>query len=142
MERPSAEHAQWLQDFATAVRRRDLEAGRALCDGAIHSFGTVCWRSEDLDTLVREQWEQIWPHTRDFDFDSETVRAAASGDVAVLVTTWSSRGLDADGTLFPRRGRATIVLGRQGDDWKAIHTHFSLDPATRGPGTVREPGRG
>ena len=128
IERPGWDCEQWLRNFAACVRRRDLEAGRALCDPDILSFGTVCWRSENLDALVREQWEQVWSATEDFDFDYETTRAVVSEGVAALLTTWTSIGFAADGARFPRRGRATIVLHRTDDTWRAVHTHFSMDP--------------
>lgn len=128
MDRPNSEHEQWLRDFADAVRRADLDAGRALCEQGILSFGTVCWRSENLDMLVRDQWEHIWNTTQGFDFDYDAVRALACDDMVTLLTTWQSNGTDEQGGTFPRRGRATIVLRRRDNVWKAAHTHFSMDP--------------
>jgi len=117
--------AAWLRDFASAVRERDLAAGRALFDAGVVAFGTLCPRANGLDELVAKQWHPVWSETDGFDFDLDGVVAAVDGAHAVVAATWSSRQRDAGGA---RRGRATLVLRRTGGRWRAVHTHFSLMP--------------
>jgi hypothetical protein len=48
--------------------------------------------------------------------------------LAIAVVGWASTGIAADGTRFPRPGRATVVVRRTSVDepWLGVHTHFSL----------------
>lgn len=119
--------ASWMRRFAAAVRKRDFAAGQALCLPDIVSFGTVCNRCEDLNGLVEGQWHVVWPRTRGFEFDYDSARAWADGDLAGVVTTWKSEGLGPQGP-FPRSGRATILLRKSAGGWLACHTHLSMDP--------------
>ena len=84
-----------------------------------------------LDALVDRQWREIWPTIRNFRFDEDALSCIGGEDasVVVVVSTWRSLGLKAAGEAFERRGRATIVLRRDGGRLRAVHTHLSL---TRG----------
>jgi ketosteroid isomerase-like protein len=118
----------WLKDFSEAVRKRDFASGENLFEDGTVSFGTVCFRAENLDELVARQWRRVWPRTADFDFDYASARAIVTGDSATVVTGWRSSGFDHDGNSVERSGRATIVLQKSAAGWKAIHTHFSISP--------------
>jgi ketosteroid isomerase-like protein len=118
----------WMRAFSEAVRKRDFASGRELFDDRVMSFGTVCVRAETLDDLASRQWSVIWPNTRGFEFEYESSRALVGEGQATVMAHWSSAGLGAGGALFQRRGRATIVLAHDGLRWKAVHTHFSINP--------------
>lgn len=126
-----AEVLVWLDAFASRVRERDLDGGRALFDEACRSFGTRGEVLDGLDDLVERQWRPTWTSTQGFAFDPATVRviSAVDGSQAVVTGCWSSDGVREDGSTFPRRGRATIVVvpGAEGD-LRAVHSHFSESP--------------
>jgi ketosteroid isomerase-like protein len=122
---------EWLHAFARAVRDRDFERGRELFSKDVIGFGTVCCRADGLDRLASDQWNRIWPNTTGFDFAYDSIRTETEGRQAVIMATWSSTGIRADGSAFRREGRATIVLQHQATGWKAVHTHFSLTPDAR-----------
>lgn len=118
----------WLRSFSKAVRERDFTTGKGLFDERVMAFGTVCCRAENLQELFTNQWQLIWPNTKDFDFEYATARTTTDQNLAVIVTEWQSTGFDVAKKEFVRHGRATIVLQRAGSIWKAVHTHFSLTP--------------
>jgi ketosteroid isomerase-like protein len=118
----------WLKEFSTAVRRQDFTAGKKLFAGGANSFGTVCARMDSLDELVARQWRQVWPKTKDFDFDYDTARAVVTGELATILTGWRSDSFDAEKKTVERAGRATIVLQPSAIGWRAVHTHFSINP--------------
>jgi ketosteroid isomerase-like protein len=123
-----ADVAAWLGAFARAVRERDFAAGRSLFDPHAVAFGTLCPRAGDLDVLVEKQWRPIWNATEGFDFDYATALAALDGAQAVVATTWASRDAGSRGARAQRRGRATLVLRRDAAGWRAVHSHFSMEP--------------
>jgi ketosteroid isomerase-like protein len=118
----------WLESFATAVRARRYDRGRRLFDQQVMGFGTRAARVDGLDALEARQWREIWETTRDFRFDLESARFESVDGQAWVGALWSSTGLLPCGGTFPRSGRATIVLVRRPEGWRAVHTHFSLDP--------------
>jgi ketosteroid isomerase-like protein len=121
----------WLRLFSQAVRDRNLTEGKNLFDENVVSFGTVCFRVESLDDLAARQWQLIWPKTKKFEFDYDSARAIVDANLAVIMADWSSTGFNSDNLPFPRRGRATIALKKSASAWKAVHTHFSMDPAQK-----------
>lgn len=127
----------WLRAFSTAVRRRDFAAAEPLFDQDVVSFGTVCVHAGTLDELMAHQWHIVWPNTEGFAFDVSSVRIDEAPGQTVVISTWSSTGFDAEGGPVPRRGRATIVLRNVGEEWKAVHTHFSLRPSSRNDPVLR-----
>jgi ketosteroid isomerase-like protein len=118
----------WLRDFAACVRARDFDRGRILCSQDIVSFGTVVHIAVGLEQLINQQWSHVWNVTQDFDFDYEHMHIGASDDLAWVASPWASRGFAEDGSNYLREGRATIVLRREHDGWRGIHTHFSTRP--------------
>ena len=123
----------WMRAFASCVRERDFARGRELFADDVSSFGTAARRARGLAVLERDQWRRVWPETEGFEFDVDTMDVVASDDrslVAVLAG-WQSRGVAEDGTTFPRRGRATVLLARRPGaphGYEAVHSHFSLVP--------------
>ncbi len=120
----------WMERFAKAVRERDFEKGKSLCVADIHSFGTVCDRADSLEELAANQWLQVWPATRDFDFDYGSVKCEREGSLVVVTARWTSREDFSNETSQLRRGRVTMVLREIEGTWLATHTHFSLNPST------------
>jgi ketosteroid isomerase-like protein len=119
---------EWLREFAVAVRTRDFSSGRRLCSNNIVAFGTVSFRTDNLDELLLQQWQPVWNSTRGFDFDYESVNLELQDNLAVVMATWHSIGTCPNGSEFNRRGRATIILKRNENQWHAFHTHFSMQP--------------
>jgi ketosteroid isomerase-like protein len=128
MEALDGDIRDWLESFSAAVRARCYECGRDLFDPAVLGFGTRAARADGLDALEARQWRKIWETTRDFRFDLGSARCESAGERAWIGATWSSTGLLPGGATFPRSGRATIVLVRTPDGWRAVHTHFSMAP--------------
>src|SRR5580704_5267250 len=119
----------WLEKFAGAVRAKDFAAGRALCQPHVFSFCTVVSNADGLDELESRQWRGVWNATHGFKFDLSSLRCGGRGGVFWAASTWSSFGKDAHQQDFLRCGRATIILQGHGPDLRAVHTHFSLEPA-------------
>jgi ketosteroid isomerase-like protein len=128
MESLEREIQDWLESFATAVRARCYDCGRRLFDRGVLGFGTRAERVDGLDALESRQWREIWETTRDFRFDLGSARCDSTGHQAWVGALWSSTGLRPGGATFPRCGRATIVLVRRPEGWRAVHTHFSMAP--------------
>ena len=122
--------ADWLRTFSAAVRDRDFSAGGRLFDDGVVSFGTVCFRANNLNELAARQWQVVWPHTEEFEFEYPSAIGFLSNGQATLVAGWQSKGIANGRPAFQRRGRATIVLRQTSAGWKAVHTHFSLEPVT------------
>ena len=131
MQRLTANLEKWLKHFAEIVRQRDYVAARRLFDNEVVSFGTVCFRADNLDALVTKQWRAAWTITKDFDFDYTSARVLLEGSQAVVVSSWSATGVKRDGGEVKCRGRATIVLHNDVRGWRALHTHYSLWPEGR-----------
>ena len=75
------------------------------------------------------QWDNVWPRTADFSFDLDNtaVLVSADGNMATVVTPWTSTGFQPDGSSFDRPGWATLILARQAEGrWLGIHSHMSL----------------
>lgn len=110
----------------------DLDGAAALFDRGVVGYGTKANEALGLDVLMANQWRQIWPNIDRFAFDHEGAHVWSSPDglLGVIAAGWRSLGRRADGTTFPRRGRATVVVGRAGpaEPWLGLHTHVSLEP--------------
>lgn len=121
----------WFTCFQKFVREVDYDAGKAICAPDVLGFGSVANVAYGLDTLVREQWMQIWPNSRDFTYRMDQLKVGSSGNTGWGACTWESTGIFPDGTEFPRSGRVTIVFEKRNEKWLAIHTHYSMFPSER-----------
>ncbi len=121
----------WLESWAECVRRVDPERARVLFAPTLRAFGTRVFCADGRDTVEQLQWLYVWPRTRGFGFEIESLEGWLSDDRSqgCVAVPWRSTGVDSEGVEFERRGRATIVLARAGETWTALHTHFSIDPA-------------
>jgi ketosteroid isomerase-like protein len=119
----------WLTRFSACVREVDYAAGHDFWHPDVVIFGTYQELVRGLTAWTETQWDNVWPRTADFAFDlaNTEVMASVEGDMAVLITPWTSTGFHRDGSRFQRPGRATIVLSRQADGrWLGVHSHMSL----------------
>jgi len=122
----------WFRHLEACVRAVDYQAARPIFAPEVVGFGTFGAILEGLEVLVADQWRNVWPNIEAFTFDLDTLHWGAEGDLAWAVCVWNSQGRRADGTAFPRPGRATVILQRRADAWLAVHTHFSLFPSELG----------
>lgn len=122
----------WMARWAEAIRNLDYDTGRELFAGDVVAFGTWTGAMRGIDDLVADQWMQVWPHTRGFEFIDPVVVAQVQ-DLAAVATEWRSEGKSAEG-WFERQGRATLVLVRAEGDIACVHSHFSLVPGTDSQG--------
>jgi len=121
----------WFDTWSGYVAALDFESARPIMADNVVGFGTWMDTVEGRDNLVEKQWMSIWPTIRDFRFMTETLQVRVSPDrlFAIAVLVWNSTGFHEDGESYPRPGRATVGLQRDGIDapWKANHTHLSLN---------------
>ena len=119
----------WLSRFAVCVREEDYASAYPFWHDGIVIFGTYRELVRSRQAWTDTQWDNVWPRTEGFAFDLAQTLVLASGDggMAVAIAPWMSTGFHADGTSFPRPGRATIVLAKQADGrWVGVHSHMSL----------------
>ena len=120
----------WLERFSTYVRDVDYAAARPLFHPDILAFGTHRDVIPGLAAWQATQWDNVWPKTSDFRFDTGAARVLVSADatMATVVVPWMSTGYHQDGTPFERPGRATMVFQRENGVWLCTHSHMSLNP--------------
>ena len=122
---------EWLATWQGFVRGRDFDHARHLFSPDVLGFGSVATVAGSLDELEGSQWRRVWPQLGDFTFEDDHLAVVLSSDrlLAAVAVTWTSTWVD-NGSERPRPGRASIVLARTavGDPWRAVHTHFSLNP--------------
>lgn len=109
------------------MRRCDFAGARDLFAPDAVGFGTGVPVALGLHALEQCQWRRVWQSTGGFTFRLEEMHCFGGPDGLCVAITWESVGVRADGSTFPRSGRATLVLvGRE--RLEAAHSHFSLDP--------------
>lgn len=123
----------WLDTFARCVREQDFDGGRAMFSEDVIGYGTWTDRMVGMDSLLNNQWSNVWPRTEGFTFDREHtdfwLDNAEEPTQCTIAALWSSTGIAEDGERFNRKGRSTIVLQRAPNgEWCATHTHFSFFP--------------
>ncbi len=121
----------WLATWQVLICQRDFDRARRLFAPDVLGFGSVATVARSLDELETSQWRRVWPALGSFTFEDDdlTILVAADRLQAAVAVTWSSTWADG-GDERPRPGRASIVLARTAPDasWRAVHTHFSLNP--------------
>ncbi|MDH3684217.1 MAG: nuclear transport factor 2 family protein [Acidimicrobiia bacterium] len=127
----------WLAGWGREVAGEDFAAASKRFASDVIGYGTKATVARGLDALRAEQWRAVWPNIDGFAFDSDGADVWVAGDglMGIIAARWDSLGRRADGSSFPRGGRATVVLQRanRDDPWLGRHTHFSLEPVD--PGT-------
>lgn len=88
----------WLKRFAACVRAVDYAAARPFWHPDIISFGTYQELIRGRERWIETQWDNVWPRTADFAFDLENtvVMASADGNMATVITPWTSTGFHTD----------------------------------------------
>ena len=119
----------WLERFAGYVRDVDYAAARPLFHPDVLAFGTHRDVIAGLARLADDAWDNVWPKTSDFRFDTNAARVLVSADntMATVVAPWTSTGYHQDGSTFERPGRATMIFQRDGERWLCTHSHMSLN---------------
>ena len=127
----------WLSAWGTEVAAVDFDAAEHRFAEDVVGFGTRATVARGLGDLRADQWSHVWPAIAGFGFGADGADVWVSPDrrMAVIGAGWHSTGRSEQGESFPRNGRATVVLTRDGVDlpWVGRHTHFSLQPLD--PGT-------
>ncbi|MCZ6728931.1 MAG: nuclear transport factor 2 family protein [SAR324 cluster bacterium] len=122
---------EWFTELGKHVAAVNYTAGRDLFDADAVGFGTYMTFADGLDALESQQWRSVWSTIEDFRFNLDALRVGVSGDgrSAFALLTFDSTGIAQDGAKFPRPGRVTVIFGRAepGREWKAVHTHLSLN---------------
>jgi ketosteroid isomerase-like protein len=129
-----AHFVDWLERFSGFVREVDYASARPLFHPDVLAFGTHRDVIPGLEAWQDTQWDNVWPKTSDFRFDTKAAHVLVSADnsMAVVVVPWTSTGYAKDGTTFDRPGRATMVFNRQDGNhasanWLCTHSHMSLN---------------
>ena len=117
----------WLEVFAGHVRAVDYAAARPMWHADVLAFGTHRDVMQGLETAIATQWDNVWPRTADFAFDLTNTHVLAAGGMAVAIAPWTSTGFQPGGEKFDRPGRATMVFQRDGEAWRCVHSHMSLN---------------
>jgi len=119
----------WMERFAGYVREVDYAAARPLFHPDILAFGTHRDIISGLATWQATQWDNVWPKTSDFRFDTDAARILVSADntMATVVVSWTSTGYTQNGAAFARPGRATMVFHNESGAWLCTHSHMSLN---------------
>ena len=119
----------WLATFAGYVRDVDYAAARPLFHPDVLAFGTHRDVIAGLGVWQATQWDNVWPKTSDFMFDTGAARVLVSADktMATVVVPWTSTGYHQDGSTFERPGRASMVFHKRRRRWLCTHSHMSLN---------------
>jgi ketosteroid isomerase-like protein len=120
--------SEWLLRFSAAVREQEYAKGRELFALDVIAYGTFSVALEGLESLEANQWRHIWPATRNFSFDLDSVKCKGNSEFIWIGATWHSQGCCASGDWFDRHGRASFVLEQRDGKWVAIHSHHSISP--------------
>jgi ketosteroid isomerase-like protein len=120
----------WFKQLSDCVQAVDFEAAYPLFADDLVAFGTFSDFVSERPTVVKEQWQNVWPTIRNFRWRLDGVKAIVSPDrlSAMGLAIFDSDGFAENGARFDRPGRATVGFARKaaGDPWVAVHTHMSL----------------
>ncbi len=119
----------WLETFSGYVRDVDYAAARPLFHPDVLAFGTHRDIISGLAAWQSTQWDNVWPKTSDFRFDTKATRILVSSDntMATVIAPWTSTGYSQDGAPFDRPGRATMIFNKRDSVWLCTHSHMSLN---------------
>src|ERR1044072_4530440 len=100
----------WLERFAGYVREVDYDAARPLFHPDILAFGTHRDIISGLAALQATQWDNVWPKTSDFRFDTDGARVLGSADntMATVAVSWASPGYPQDRPPLDRAGAVPL----------------------------------
>jgi len=131
----------WLVGFSDCVNQCDYGVAKTLFGDVVLYYGIhanlIHWGND----LADEEWSKEWPYIKDFKWIMEKRLVFASTVPAMHLAClgWTSNGYAADGKVFKRSGRATLLLSKRNTPLKCHHGHFTLNPGvpfhTYGPST-------
>jgi ketosteroid isomerase-like protein len=113
-----------LTTFTEAVRSNDIDSGRLLFDDTVVGYGALTARMCGLRDLVEQQWRPTWRRVARWRV-TQVDLIERSDALAALAICWERVNNDDHAVV---RGRATLVLRREDDQWRCVHSHFSQDP--------------
>jgi hypothetical protein len=120
------EALEWLKSFEIAVKNREFGKAQALYDSQAALFGTLVIKSTSIEDYRKNQWENIWNSSKNFQF-TEILRIDVFDSVAIISAIWENTSL-VNEDWIERSGRATLCFIKVKEEVKAIHSHFSLTP--------------
>jgi ketosteroid isomerase-like protein len=120
----------WLREWQALINSGDLETAKPLFSDDVIAYGSLTPVMTGRADLMERQWSSMWPRIKDFAFSEDTIHILADEGMRVVTvaTLWRSLGLRRDGSTYERRGRATLVLRREGQRYLCVHSHFSMEP--------------
>src|SRR6201989_1794777 len=89
---------EWLETFSGYVREVDYASARPLFHPDVLAFGTHRDVIPGLAEWQATQWDNVWPKTTDFTFDTAGTHVLVSkdGTMATVVAPWTSTGYHQD----------------------------------------------
>lgn len=118
---------EWLEQWQNFINASDFLGAREMFSENVTAFGTVAGSVQGLNELEARQWRIVWPRIKNFRFGTPVV-VTSTATTHGLAITWSSLGVAASGRLYPRSGRATLLLQDMGGHLVCVHSHFSMEP--------------
>ena len=84
----------WLEIFSGYVQEVDYASARPLFHPDVLAFGTHRDVIPGLAEWQATQWDNVWPKTSDFRFDTKGTHVLVSADntMATVVAPWTSTG--------------------------------------------------
>src|SRR4029450_13299657 len=84
----------WLETFSGYVREVDYASARPLFHPDVLAFGTHRDLIPGPPEWQATQWDNVWPRTSDFRFDTQGMHVLVSADhtMATVVAPWTSTG--------------------------------------------------
>src|ERR1700750_2504427 len=82
---------EWLEMFAGHVREVDYASARPLFHPEVLAFGTHRDVIPGLDAWIATQWDNVWPKTTGFRFDTSAAQILVSRDnsMACVIVPWT-----------------------------------------------------
>src|SRR5262245_31472614 len=108
----------WLRKWQALINLGDFERAKPLFSEDVVAFGSLTAVMSGKEDLVEHQWSSVWPRIKDFAFTYDSLHTFAdeARHVVTAAMLWRSLGRRRDGSWYERRGRATLVLRRSGDE--------------------------
>jgi len=123
-----------LDEFATALRKRDAAAAVAVYDGDAIAYDLAPPLSIDSPQLRDPAYIQAWFDTWAGPIESKArgLTIHVGGDIAYAFGLRHMTGIKTDGEKVDLWFRATACLIRRDGDWKITHVHNSVPFAMDG----------
>ena len=132
----------WLETFSGYVREVDYASARPLFHPDVLAFGTHRDIISGLASWQTTQWDNVWPKTSDFRFDTGAARVLASADntMATVVVAVDQHRL-SPGRLDLRPSRPRHDGVQQAGRRLALHPLAHVAQSRRAAAELCEPAR-